>query len=223
MDSERDAYGIDVFCKQHGISRAFLYLLWRRGTGPRFMRIGTRRLISREAASTGGRQWNSPRPRSHKHGKPPCTEAGVTGAWISLGGDRSKSAVAPAGSSFNDDGRASRSRLLYGVWQTESGDEILFDRQYRPRWRRTPNGTVVPADPSEWIVGISGERWFYTERADLPTRKRVTMHRTAETPWCAPALGAPSSCAILPRFQRISTKQRYVLKEIADRVLGVRQ
>ncbi len=28
--------------------------------------------------------------------------AGTTGAWISLGGDRSKSSVAPAGSSFND-------------------------------------------------------------------------------------------------------------------------
>jgi hypothetical protein len=50
MDSERDAYGVDVFCKNHGISRAFLYLLWRRGTGPRFMQVGTRRLISKEAA-----------------------------------------------------------------------------------------------------------------------------------------------------------------------------
>jgi hypothetical protein len=106
--------------------------------------------------------------------------AGVTRAWISLGGDRSKSSVARAGSSFND-GRASRrSRLLYGVWQTESGDEILFDRQYRPRWRRTPDGTVVPVDPSEWIDGISGERWFYTDHADLPTRRRITAAVAAE-------------------------------------------
>jgi hypothetical protein len=28
--------------------------------------------------------------------------AGITGAWISLGGDRSKFSVAPAGSQFND-------------------------------------------------------------------------------------------------------------------------
>jgi hypothetical protein len=33
MDGERDAYGVDDFCKRHGISRAYLYLLWRRGQG----------------------------------------------------------------------------------------------------------------------------------------------------------------------------------------------
>lgn len=113
---------------------------------------------------------------------PHAPGAGVTRAWISLGSDRSKSSVAPAGSYFNADGRgvSDRSRLLYGVWQTESGDEILFDRQYRPRWRRTSNGTVVPADPSEWIVSISGERWFYTDRADIPTRRRITAAIAAE-------------------------------------------
>jgi hypothetical protein len=51
MDGERDAYGVEYFCKQHGISRAYLYLLWRRGEGPRFMQVGARRLISKEAAS----------------------------------------------------------------------------------------------------------------------------------------------------------------------------
>jgi hypothetical protein len=35
--------------------------------------------------------------------------------------------------------------------------------------------------------------------------------------------GERSFIADLPRFQRISTKQRYVLKEIADRVLGEQQ
>jgi hypothetical protein len=51
MDGERDAYGVDDFCKRHGISRAYLYLLWRRGQGPHFMQLGTRRLISKEAGS----------------------------------------------------------------------------------------------------------------------------------------------------------------------------
>jgi hypothetical protein len=51
MDGDRDAYGVDEFCKRHGISRAYLYLLWRRGAGPRYMQVGARRLISKEAAA----------------------------------------------------------------------------------------------------------------------------------------------------------------------------
>ena len=51
MDGERDAYGVNEFCARHGISRAYLYLLWRRGVGPRFMQVGARRLISKEAGA----------------------------------------------------------------------------------------------------------------------------------------------------------------------------
>jgi hypothetical protein len=51
MDTtEQDAAGVEVFCRRHGISRAYLYLLWRRGDGPRYMQVGARRLISKEAA-----------------------------------------------------------------------------------------------------------------------------------------------------------------------------
>jgi len=54
MDGDRkDAYGVDEFCARNGISRAFLYLLWKRGEGPRYMQIGARRLISHEA----GAEW----------------------------------------------------------------------------------------------------------------------------------------------------------------------
>jgi hypothetical protein len=56
MENENDAYGVDTFCKRHGFSRAYLYLLWKRGDGPRFMQVGARRLISREAASDWRRQ-----------------------------------------------------------------------------------------------------------------------------------------------------------------------
>jgi hypothetical protein len=51
MDEAKDAYGVDDFCARHGISRAYLYLLWQRGDGPRCMQVGSRRLISREAAA----------------------------------------------------------------------------------------------------------------------------------------------------------------------------
>jgi hypothetical protein len=51
MDNDRDAYSVEEFCRRHGISRAYLYLLWRRGEGPRFMQVGARRLISKEAGA----------------------------------------------------------------------------------------------------------------------------------------------------------------------------
>ncbi len=51
MLGEKDAYSVDEFAARHDISRAYLYLLWKRGQGPRFMQVGARRLISREAAA----------------------------------------------------------------------------------------------------------------------------------------------------------------------------
>lgn len=51
MDGEKDAYSVDEFSARHGISRAYLYLLWKRGEGPCFMQVGGRRMISREAAA----------------------------------------------------------------------------------------------------------------------------------------------------------------------------
>jgi predicted DNA-binding transcriptional regulator AlpA len=51
MENTQDAYGVEDFCKRHGFSRAYIYLLWKRGEGPRFMQVGARRLISREAAA----------------------------------------------------------------------------------------------------------------------------------------------------------------------------
>jgi hypothetical protein len=51
MSADRDAYCLDEFCKRHEISKAFLYLLWRRGEGPRFMQVGAKRLISQEAGA----------------------------------------------------------------------------------------------------------------------------------------------------------------------------
>jgi hypothetical protein len=51
MHDPKDAYGVQEFCDRNGISRAFLYQLWRRGDGPRFLQLGTRRLISKEASA----------------------------------------------------------------------------------------------------------------------------------------------------------------------------
>jgi predicted DNA-binding transcriptional regulator AlpA len=58
--SDRDAYDINEFCARHGISRAFLYLLWKRNEGPRYMTLGSRRWIAAEAAA----EWRRAREKA---------------------------------------------------------------------------------------------------------------------------------------------------------------
>jgi hypothetical protein len=47
----RRAFSVDEFCAAHGISRAMFYKLRRQNNAPRVMRVGTRTLISEEAAA----------------------------------------------------------------------------------------------------------------------------------------------------------------------------
>ena len=56
-DADADAYSIAAFCKRHGISESFFFKLKSQGLGPRVMRIGSRVLITREAAS----EWRQQR------------------------------------------------------------------------------------------------------------------------------------------------------------------
>ena len=44
------AYSVAEFCAAHGISRATFYNLLKAGLGPRIMKLGSRTLISTEAA-----------------------------------------------------------------------------------------------------------------------------------------------------------------------------
>ena len=50
-DGGRAAYTIAEFCEAHRISRSKLYQLFDEGHGPRTMNVGTRRLITEEAAA----------------------------------------------------------------------------------------------------------------------------------------------------------------------------
>jgi hypothetical protein len=52
----RAAYTIFEFCDAHRISRSKLYQLWREGCGPRAMRIGSKVLITCEAAADWRRE-----------------------------------------------------------------------------------------------------------------------------------------------------------------------
>jgi hypothetical protein len=69
---ECDAYSISVFCQRHDLSRAALYNAWKTGRGPRIMRIGSRVLITREAAEAWRREREqaSEQPRSPVYRSP---------------------------------------------------------------------------------------------------------------------------------------------------------
>jgi predicted DNA-binding transcriptional regulator AlpA len=46
-----DAQNINNFCKTHDISRAFFYRLLQEGRGPEIAKLGTKTLITKEAAA----------------------------------------------------------------------------------------------------------------------------------------------------------------------------
>jgi predicted DNA-binding transcriptional regulator AlpA len=52
----RRAFSVDEFCAAHGISRAMFYKLGKERKAPRLMKVGTRTLISEEAAADWRRQ-----------------------------------------------------------------------------------------------------------------------------------------------------------------------
>jgi len=51
---------IERFCLDHSISKAFFYKLLKLGQGPRTMKVGSRQLISEEAA----REWREDRTQA---------------------------------------------------------------------------------------------------------------------------------------------------------------
>jgi predicted DNA-binding transcriptional regulator AlpA len=55
-NTEFDAYSVDEFCRRHSLSRVKLYDLWKHGAGPKRMKIGSRTLVSKEAAADWRRQ-----------------------------------------------------------------------------------------------------------------------------------------------------------------------
>jgi hypothetical protein len=50
-DARRAAYTVSEFCDAHRISRSKLYQLWSADLGPRFIQIGTKKIITTEAAA----------------------------------------------------------------------------------------------------------------------------------------------------------------------------
>jgi hypothetical protein len=50
-ETERAAYTVSEFCAAHRISRSKLYELWATGAGPRFIHVGSKKIITVEAAA----------------------------------------------------------------------------------------------------------------------------------------------------------------------------
>jgi predicted DNA-binding transcriptional regulator AlpA len=57
---DKDAYDVIEFCHRHAISRSAFYNSLKNGTGPRIMRLGSRVLVSKEAAE----QWRREREQA---------------------------------------------------------------------------------------------------------------------------------------------------------------
>ena len=53
----RAAQTVQEFCSDNSISRSMLYNLWGQGIGPRFLRVGAKKLITAEA----GADWRAAR------------------------------------------------------------------------------------------------------------------------------------------------------------------
>ena len=53
---EKDAYNILEFCQRHGISRSAFYKAIDTGQAPRLMHLGSRILVSKEAAEAWRRE-----------------------------------------------------------------------------------------------------------------------------------------------------------------------
>lgn len=58
--SDADAYSLAEFCRRHGISLQLFYKLIQQGTAPAIFRVGTRVLVSKEAAA----EWRRARERA---------------------------------------------------------------------------------------------------------------------------------------------------------------
>lgn len=73
-ETGRAAYTVSEFCDAHRVSRSKLYQLWAAGVGPRFIQIGTKKIITIEAARDwrrSGEQAAAQRPGKRTCGSSP--------------------------------------------------------------------------------------------------------------------------------------------------------
>jgi hypothetical protein len=88
-----------------------------------------------------------------------------------------ESMAAPYGRLSPDSKRIVRMRLElpYGVRTCADGTEVLYNRDYRPIWRRTPHGQIEAFHRSESIPW-ENQKWFYNDN-NPPWEDRGTLRR----------------------------------------------
>ncbi len=62
--------------------------------------------------------------------------------------------------------------LPYGKWTCADGTQVLFNRDYRPIWKKYPNGVVVAADPDEW-VNFAKQEYIFCEPTPNEDRTHI--------------------------------------------------
>jgi len=75
--------------------------------------------------------------------------------------------------------RPMRIVMPYGKWTCADGTEVLFNRDYRPIWKRRPNGVVVAADPDEWVK-FAKQQYFFGDHStpdEDPDSYRICMRQ----------------------------------------------
>src|SRR5262245_4583460 len=68
-----------------------------------------------------------------------------------------------------------RQTLPYGIWICDDGAEVLFNRDRKPTWRRTPDGQVAPAHPQQKITYVAQE-WFFLDSSPPWRDRRCRKH-----------------------------------------------
>lgn len=56
-----------------------------------------------------------------------------------------------------------RLTLPYGMWTTEQGTKVLFNRNYQPIWVMQPSGEVTEANRDWWVPDIVTQEWYYND------------------------------------------------------------
>lgn len=71
-------------------------------------------------------------------------------------------------------------RLLpYGIYRCHDGALVLYDRWYRPMFRRAPDGTVQADDLRRYVRDIKDQCWFYHD-GNCPRYSKAMRARCTE-------------------------------------------
>ena len=69
MELQQETFTVEEFCRAHRFGRAHFYELLKRGDAPACIKLGRRRLISKEAAADWRRQMEEKEDEPHRESR----------------------------------------------------------------------------------------------------------------------------------------------------------